>query len=363
LKSIWKIVLGVGVSFFFIWWVLRGEDLGQIVVHISQVNLWYLAASIIVGTAGYLIRALRWKVLLTPVNPDTKLRSRFAAICIGFATNNVFPARLGEIVRAFALNRAEQHVKVSGALGSVVVERLLDAIVLVAMFLVPMALPSFPGTSDLLTGTVGTILNTTFIMLAVFLVGLLALLIFPDPIIGFAENIFGRLSNSLGQKVVVSLGSFLNALEVLKHPKLLIEAFFWTLGFWFWHSWSFWLGMKAFGIDLGLDAALFTMAMVGFTIAVPAAPGFFGTFQIGADLALHGVYGVTAPATLAFAFGYHISGFFPVTIMGFYYAWKLGFSVAEVRGSKDRVKQTVGYQVLATSIEYKNNEVEVSDHG
>ena len=362
MKPIWKVVFGVGVSFFFIWWVLRGEDIGQIIAHISQANLWYLSASIIVGTAGYLIRALRWKVLLEPVNRDTGLRSRFAAICIGFATNNVFPARLGEIVRAFALNRAEQQVKVSGALGSVVVERLLDAIVLVSMFLVPMALPSFPGASDFLVGTVGTILNTTFIMLAVLIVGILALLIFPNPIIGFAENICERLSNPLRQKVILSLKSFLNALEVLKYPKLLTKAFFWTLGFWLWHSWSFWLGMRAFGIDLGLDAAIFTMAMVGFAIAIPAAPGFFGTFQIGADLALNGVYGVAAPATLAFAFGYHISGFFPVTIIGFYYAWKLGFSVAEVRGSKDRVKQAVEYQAPETSTEYNNNEVEISDN-
>ena len=127
MKPIWKVIFGVGVSFFFIWWVLRGEDIGQIIAHISQANLWYLSASIIVGTAGYLIRALRWKVLLEPVNRDTGLRSRFAAICIGFATNNVFPARLGEIVRAFALNRAEQQVKVSGALGSVVVERCDEA--------------------------------------------------------------------------------------------------------------------------------------------------------------------------------------------------------------------------------------------
>ena len=51
-----------------------------------------------------------------------------------------------------------------------------------------------------------------------------------------------------------------------------------------------------------------------------------------------------------------------MTIIGFYYAWKLGFSVAEVRGSKDRVKQAVEYQAPETSTEYNNNEVEISDN-
>ena len=62
MRPSWKAVVGVGVSAFFIWWVLRGEDPGQIVEQIFQANPWYFLASIMVGTAGYFIRALRWNV-------------------------------------------------------------------------------------------------------------------------------------------------------------------------------------------------------------------------------------------------------------------------------------------------------------
>ena len=91
----WKSALGIGVSAFFIWWVLRGEDPGEIIAQISQANPWYFLASMFVGTAGYFVRALRWKVLLHPLKPDTALRSRFAGVSIGIAFNNIFPARLG----------------------------------------------------------------------------------------------------------------------------------------------------------------------------------------------------------------------------------------------------------------------------
>ena len=326
----WKSVLGIGISVFFIWWVLRGEDPAEIITQISRANPWYFLASIFVGTAGYFIRALRWKVLLHPLKPDTALRSRFAGVSIGFAVNNIFPARLGEIARAFALTRVEP-ITVSGSLGSLVVERFLDAIVLVTLFLVPMALPSFPGAEGLLSGAFGGVLRWTFGLLVVFLVGLIALLVFPEPIVRLAERLFVRLPGGWGPRMVSALESFLRALKVLQHPVLLTKAVLWSYGFWLWHGLSFWLGFKAFGIDVGFAAAVFTEAVVGFAVAIPAAPGFFGTFQLGADLALSGVYGVPEPAALAFAFGYHLGGFIPITIIGLYYAWSIGFSVSDIR--------------------------------
>ncbi len=327
----WKSALGIGISAFFIWWVLRGEDPGEIIAQISQANPWYFLASMFVGTAGYFVRALRWKVLLHPLKPDTALRSRFAGVSIGFAVNNIFPARLGEIARAFALTRVEP-ITVSGSLGSLVVERFLDTIVLVTLFLVPMALPSFPGADGLLSGALGGILSGTFGLLAIFLAGLVALLIFPEPIVRLAERFFVRLPGGWGPRMVVAFESFLRALKVLRHPVLLTKAVVWSYVFWLWHGLSFWLGFKAFGIDLGFAAAVFTEAVVGFAVAIPAAPGFFGTFQLGVDLALGGVYGVAEPSALAFAFGYHLGGFFPITIIGLYYAWSIGFSVRDVSG-------------------------------
>ena len=46
-----------------------------------------------------------------------------------------------------------------------------------------------------------------------------------------------------------------------------------------WHGISFWLGMLAFGIDTGFVSAIFVEAVVGFGVAIPAAPGFIGTFH------------------------------------------------------------------------------------
>jgi uncharacterized membrane protein YbhN (UPF0104 family) len=134
--------------------------------------------------------------------------------------------------------------------------------------------------------------------------------------------------------------AFLEGLRVLQNPRLFALAVLWSLGVWAWHASSFWVAFRAFGIDLGYDSALFVNAIVAFAVGVPAAPGFFGTFHAGARMGL-GVYGVPAASTLAFAFGFHLGGFFPITFIGLYYAWKLGFSFREVETAEERVEEAV----------------------
>jgi glycosyltransferase 2 family protein len=332
LRAHWKAGFGLAISVFFIWWVLRDQDVGEIWARISRANWWYLSGAIFLGTAGYFVRAMRWKVLLHPVKPDTGLHNRFAAVCIGFAITNVIPARVGEIARPVAIGRLER-MSISGAIGSVFVERLLDTIVLTTILLVPVALPSFPREMLAENRELLLLFRFAFVAIATLLGVLVALLIFPNPMVRLAERTLGRLPEPWGHRVVDALEAFLEALQLLRRPKLLTLAVLWSYGFWIWQGFSFWLGMLAFGVDAPFEAAFFTMATVGFVVALPAAPGFFGTFQFGAELALVTAYGAAAAPALAFAFGYHITTFIPITVIGLAYASKVGFSIRELSES------------------------------
>jgi hypothetical protein len=55
-------------------------------------------------------------------------------------------------------------------------------------------------------------------------------------------------------------------------------------------------------------------------------------------VALVEVYGVNDSATLAFAFGYHLGGFIPVTVMGLWYAARMGVSMRSLGASEEIVK-------------------------
>lgn len=335
-----KTALGIAVSALLIWLTLRGVDLAAVWGEVAQANLALLGAAVFVATFGFFIRALRWKVLLHALAPDTSLRARWAAVNIGFMANNLLPARVGEFARAYALARLDPRIGAGGALGSLVVERVLDGLVLGSLLVGTVLLPGFP---DVVLGpTFEALLRTAVVLVGGVMVVLVALLSFPRPIVSVVEWAARRwLPEGAARAIVDSLEAFLQGVGVVRDPGRLLQALAWSIAFWLWHGLSFWLGMLAFGIDAGAVAAYFTEAVVGFGVALPAAPGFFGTFHYSVAFALETVYSVDAARTLAFAYGYHLGGFIPVTLIGLWYARQLGLSLTDVRASEQRVETEV----------------------
>lgn len=332
----WRGAVGVVITFLLLWWVLRGVPLQAVWEAMRGVSLPLLTLAVAMATGTFLLRALRWKLLLEPVRPGTRLHSRFAAVAVGFMANNLLPARMGEFARAFALSRLEP-VPVGGAFASLVVERFLDGLAILTLFFLALAAPSFPWDHASGSLSLGGVIRGVSLLLGGLLAFMVLLLVFPRPLVRGAETLARRLPGRRTPTLVVeTLEAFLSGLGVLRRPRLLALSLLWSLAVWGWHSLAFWTGFRAFGIHVGWDAALFTNALVAFAVGVPSAPGFFGTFHWGVKLAL-GVYGVSAPATLAFAFGFHLGGFIPVTLLGLHYLGRMGLSLREVRSSESRV--------------------------
>jgi uncharacterized membrane protein YbhN (UPF0104 family) len=179
------------------------------------------------------------------------------------------------------------------------------------------------------------------LLVGVVMAALLLMAVWPRVFIRVAERMAAFLPLAVARPLVDALESLLDSIVVLRSPRLLSLSFAWTVGFWLFHGVSFWLAMLAFGIDTGLVSAWFTEAVVGFGVAVPAAPGFIGTFHASAEFALTTVYGVESSRSLAFAFGYWFAGWVPVTVMGLWYAWRLGLSLSDVGGAEEQVEEVI----------------------
>ena len=339
LKLDWRAGLGLGITIVLLWWVMRDVEVAAVWSEIRGANFLLLALAVTISTITFFLRALRWKVLLAPLRVETSLRSRWAAVTIGFMANNLLPARAGEFARAYALSRLEP-VPVSGAFGSLVVERFLDGFAIVLFMFVAMGAPGFPSDFAGQDLPLNGIIRTAMVILGALLALMILMLLFPGILLRIVQAVARFLPQKLGRVLVDALQAFLDGLKVFKNPRLLLLAIIWSLGIWAWQSLAFWVAFRAFGIEVGYDAALFVNAIVAFAVGVPAAPGFFGTFHAGAKMGL-AVYGIPAGSTLAFAFGFHLGGFFPVTFIGLYYAWKLGLSLKEVETSEERVEEAV----------------------
>jgi uncharacterized protein (TIRG00374 family) len=332
-----KAVFGTAVTVVLLWLVLRDVALAEVWSEITRGNFLLLGASVCVATAGFLIRALRWKVLLTPVRAETNFRSRFAGVSIGFMANNVLPARVGEVARAFALSRLEP-VSATAAFGTLVVERFMDGVILLLFLVVPVLLPGFPASDALSHGSGRAMLQFAVGLVVGVLVVLVVMAALPRGFLVVTERVTRILPEKIRGSIMTAFTGLLDSIAIMRDPRLLAAGFAWSLFFWTWHGLSFWLGMLAFGIDTGFVSAIFTEAVVGFGVAVPSAPGFFGTFHFSANFALSSVYGVAEAESLAFAFAYHFGGWIPITLIGLWFAWTLGLSIGEVGHADEQLE-------------------------
>ena len=109
----------------------RGVDLAEVGDILRTANPGWLALMLGGIVVDLMIRGLRWQRLLAPIHPVPYRRS-LGYLLIGYLANNVLPARLGELVRAHYLGDRE-GVSRTTTLGTIVVERVIDTVVVVAI--------------------------------------------------------------------------------------------------------------------------------------------------------------------------------------------------------------------------------------
>jgi len=326
------IAIGVVLSIVFLIFALRDVSATELLEHLSDANPWLLLAATVVATLTFSIRAIRWRVLLSPTGKQFSFSSRYAAVCIGFMMNNVLPARVGEFARAYSLSRIEP-VGVSAVLASLVVERLLDATVLLA-FLVPAILLGAGGVSD--SETVRKLFTILVVGVSLGMVTLGIVVRFPNRFLRFAERWSHKLGpEKLADKITGILGSFVDGLGALRHGHVFARALLWSVAVWGWNGLSFYLGFLAFDIQgPGIPGALLLQTVIGAAVAIPSTPGFFGPFEFAARVSLE-LYGIEPSRIISFAAGYHILTFVPITLLGIWYMRRLGLSREELGKSTE----------------------------
>ena len=137
LKKRWQLLLGVLVSLLFLWLAVQGLHLQEVLGYLRSANYWWLLPGVAVYFLAVWARTWRWHYLLRPVKV-LAIRRLFPIVCIGYFGNNVFPARLGELLRAYVLRR-DADVPISTSLAPIIIERVFDGLVM--LLFVFLALP------------------------------------------------------------------------------------------------------------------------------------------------------------------------------------------------------------------------------
>ncbi|HKP75498.1 MAG TPA: lysylphosphatidylglycerol synthase transmembrane domain-containing protein [Longimicrobiaceae bacterium] len=332
MKARIRVAVSLAVTAFFLWLALHGVKWPEVWAHLRGANWFYLALSILVATLAIHVRALRWKALLAPLDPDVPFQPRVAGTAVGFAANNLIPARVGEFVRALVCGRLAR-LPVSAVFATLVVERVLDGLVTVGLLFTVMALPGFPSpekAADTLAA-----MRVVAAIIAVMGVTVIVLALMPKRAMRLAEAAAGLLPQRIRAPLLKIFESFIGGLGVLRNPRLLAVSVGWAVFQWLFMPLSIYFGCLAFGITApGYRGALFLQCVINLAVAVPSSPGFFGPLEAAARYGL-GLWGVDVSRAASFAIGWHLGGFISVTLLGLWYVQKLDLSWKELVGSAE----------------------------
>lgn len=334
----WQTLLGVAITVALLWWVVRDVPLSEIWDHARRADPGWLLASVVVATLSFVPRAMRWNVLLLPVHAGTRFTTRFEAVCIGAMANNVLPVRLGEFARAYAFSRMEP-VGAGAAFGSLVVERVFDGLVLAAFLAATLALPGSPVTgADGDAVLVRQVAGGAAALFAVVAVALWLLARHPKMVMRLFERTAGRiLTPDLTDRGLEMLSSFVEGLGALHRPLVFVRILLWTVVVWVVAGVSLWFGLLAFDITgPGPVGGVFLQSLIGFAVAIPSSPGFFGPFEAASRVGLE-FYGVASAQAVSFAGVVHVATFIPVTLLGLWFMHRLGLRLRELGRSEEIV--------------------------
>ena len=304
--------IGVGVSALFLYLALRGMNLGHVWQLIKEANYWWILPGVAIYFVGVWIRTWRWHYMLRQFKP-VPVKRLFPVVCIGYAGNNIYPARAGEVIRSYVLKKNED-IPISGSLATVLVERIFDGLIM--LLFVFFSLPFVSGIPQQYRRLV-IVLSLVFgASLIIFIV----IAARPHWVTKLYTPVAQRF---LPEKIRIKLDGvierFLVGLAALKSPKDVVMIFFTSILIWLAETLKYWFVMHAFDFSVSFIVLMLMNGIVNLFTTLPAAPGYIGTFDAPGIEVLVTVGGVGRAVAAAYTLVLHAALWLPITLLGIYY--------------------------------------------
>lgn len=320
----WQFWLGVIVSAFFLYQVLHEVDLSALWQEILHADYWWILPGVAVYFIAVWVRAWRWHYLLRPLKA-IPTSTMFPIVTIGYAGNNIFPARAGEVVRAVVLKRKE-GVPVSASLATVIVERIFDGVVMLAFVFVNLPELARHNTNIPVVGsfTIQQVALGGTVIFAAALAVFLTAAMFPFQTEKVLDWFAARFVPARWRSRLLDLGKrFLSGLESLRSPVEALMVFVTSVIIWLLETVKYWFVMHAFSFEVSFFTLMLMNGVVNLATTIPSAPGYLGTFDLPGIKTLE-AYGVPSAVAQSYTFVLHFALWLPITLLGLYYMAREG---------------------------------------
>ncbi|MFH1825394.1 MAG: lysylphosphatidylglycerol synthase transmembrane domain-containing protein [Candidatus Firestonebacteria bacterium] len=330
-----NILLAVIISIASLFFAFYKVNFNDVLLGFKKIRFIFVLLMIFIFIVYFIIRAYRWGLIFKP-NPIPGFKSLFSSIMIGAMVNNVFPAKIGEIARAFVIGQREK-ISVSLSFGTIIVERIFDFLALffslIILFLVSETERSFLLKPDIKA------FRVFFYMTVLGFVFLLVFLIFFKIKTAFSINIIKKIMGFFSKKFTEKgkidswVNLFVQGLRSLDDFRNAIYIFVVSMIQWLIIALITYIGLHSFNLNLSFTSAYLVTILVVLGTVIPPSPGGIGTTQLFSVIALS-FYGVSQADALSFSIVYNFIGYFMATLIGWYFFIREGLRFKElIQGS------------------------------
>lgn len=347
--------IGIIISILALAFAFRQVDLEGVWQAMAGVNYWLLAVSLVPVVLFLVLRAFRWRLLFYP-QTGLRIVNLVAVISIGYMLSNIFPARLGDVARAYLIGDTEE-VSRTAAFSTIVAERVLDALSAVGGFFLAVLLSTAGGSSTplppwmlrsgLIVGAAALVAVALFVVLVRRREWTLRLL---DRFLRFVrwpdgeamERFWLRLSKLTRlpflarlpwadrEQLVELAGSFIEGFQGITSPRLGLPLLLWSAVIWGLISLYYWLVLIAFQPGQPFAAGLAVNSVTALGMTVPSSPGYIGVFELLARETLV-LFGMATEPALSYALVAHAIVYFALILLGLAGMVRQNLSYAEIQ--------------------------------
>ncbi len=318
-KRFW---VGLLVSLVLLVFVFYQTDPSKIWDSLQQAQYIYLLPALALYFIGVGVRAARWHFLLRALKP-IPTRALFPPVVIGYMANDILPARMGEIVRAYVLGRQE-NVSKAATLVTIVVERIFDGLTMLTFIVAGSFVLNFADAE--LTARlrlVGALFSAAIVALALF-AGM------PRRVERLADFFIQRVpSEALRARAAALTHSLLAGLGVLRSPADSCAVYALSILAWLFETGMYVVIAWGFDIVLPLPVFLVACAFANLVTIAPSTPGYVGVFDAPVIYVLT-TFGIEPNLATSYTLVLHAALILPVTLLGIFYVWRAGLSLTQM---------------------------------
>ncbi len=316
-----KIFFGILISLLLVYLSVRGIHFQDVVSDLQKIQRSYVIVFLLLIILMQYLRSYRWGVILQPMQKIDQL-SLFSVTSVGFLAIAAIPARIGELARPYLIAR-KSSVKMSSALGTIIVERILDSFTILSIAVVVLFFTDLP--SWMISSSVIFFL----LALAIFCF-VLFMILKREKALKVINIVLKKFPGKLADKIDELLHNFINGLQIVTNINLFLYLIFLSVAIWLLDVLAIYTLLMSFGFTLPIMASFVLMIILIVGIAIPTAPGFIGNWHFACVLGLS-LFGLAKSEALSFAVVYHFLSMVVVVVLGVLFMPFNKFSISDMK--------------------------------